>query len=98
MQSEGLASRLVGAPSTTCSGQTLVVAGNTNVGFLLQKLRPSPRCGAQMPLVGTPLTQTEIDCVRAWIGSLASGLPDGSASDGDSTDAAAQMDVAVILP
>jgi polyvinyl alcohol dehydrogenase (cytochrome) len=48
------------------AGQMMVVPGNPDQSLLVQKLRPNPPCGGQMP-PGASLTQEEIDQVAMWI-------------------------------
>lgn len=40
---------------------------------LVDKIEPSPEIGERMPFEGNPLTQSEIDSIRAWIED---GAPD----------------------
>lgn len=47
-------------------GQKLVVAGDPDGSLLVQKLRPSPPCGTQMPPSST-LMPEEIDQIAEWI-------------------------------
>jgi hypothetical protein len=41
-------------------------------GLILDKLKGNPpMCGAHMPSIGDPLTDTEIACVQQWANALA---------------------------
>jgi len=48
------------------AGQMMVVPNNPDQSLLVQKLRPNPPCGGQMP-PGASLTPEEIDQVAMWI-------------------------------
>lgn len=73
-----VAQRLVNVKSAACSGQVLVVAGQPDASYLLQKLvEAQPACGAQMPQRGA-LSSTAVECVTNWISNLA--IPDGGSS------------------
>jgi len=61
-----LESVLVGAPSGTCDGKTLVVPGDPAGSFLFEKLSGMPTCGTPMP-VGPALAPELVDCVGEWI-------------------------------
>ena len=82
LASPNLGARLVGVPSGTCRARTLVVAGDPSTSFLYEKISTdTPQCGARMPF-GAALDAASIDCVRAWIVSLAgmdAGPPPGDA-------------------
>jgi hypothetical protein len=75
LHSPGLASRLVGAPSTTCEGRVLVFPDNPGQGYFFEILQAMPACGSRMPLLGTPLTEAEIDALRAYVTALAHEPP-----------------------
>jgi hypothetical protein len=67
--SPGVRSRLVGVNSTAtgCTDRVLVVDGDPNNSYLLDKVLNVPGiCGLQMPIVGM-LDQDEIDVLQAWI-------------------------------
>ena len=61
---------LVGIPSPTCSGLSIVAPFAPRQSYLLQKLRGHGTCfsGWSMPEQTTPLTAAQIDLVSAWIG------------------------------
>ncbi len=65
---------LAAHPVAAAAGKLLVDPGNAAGSFLSQKLRgtQAPTEGATMPLVGTPLSDTELDLVDAWIDAGAS--------------------------
>ena len=63
-----------------CTGDILVVAGDPDGSYLLDKVLNTPGiCGLSMPVVGT-LTQGEEATLRQWIidlGASGAGVPDG---------------------
>ena len=68
----GVEDRLIDQAAAACD-RTLVVPGDPELSFLLEKLTSSaPACGATMP-IGAPLSDAEIACVRGWIASLPPG-------------------------
>jgi hypothetical protein len=72
-ESPGVEDRLVNKPgSATCPG-ILVNPADAEGSILYKKLTSSPGCGTRMPQVGTPLDQSELDCVKQWIESLGAG-------------------------
>lgn len=83
MTTSGWEKRLVGngpsdsAPSTNmCKGKGLVYlkAGiQPATGLFIDKLKPNPPCGVQMPQLLAPLAQTEIDCVQMWANNVVAG-------------------------
>lgn len=78
LKSAGLAARLldkgpaagVGSVESSCTGMSKVyLKGGSNpaTGLLLDKLTPTfGGCGARMPSGGTPLTDSQMECVRSW--------------------------------
>ncbi len=70
----------VNAVAADCATSILVVAGDPDASYLLDKvLNLSGICGLQMPIVGT-LTPDEIEILRQWIidlGGSGSGALDG---------------------
>jgi len=79
----GLTGRLLGQPSNAtanpvCASNTkplLENGSNPATGFLLDKLvNPAP-CGTPMPQVPGPLSQTEMDCMKAWSTAVTTGQP-----------------------
>lgn len=44
-----------------------IVPGDPDASYLIEKLNPNPRFGAQMPENRTPLTSDEIEMIRTWI-------------------------------
>lgn len=81
LASAGVAARLVGQTSAACPGQVLVVAGDPQASYLLDKLGSSPACGKQMPMSGA-LPADEYNCVSTWIGSLSDTTPGGGGGGG----------------
>lgn len=67
--------------SAQTAGKKRVLAGDAASSFLSQKLHGllGPGEGALMPLVGSPLTQPELDLVDAWING---GAPETGAVPG----------------
>jgi hypothetical protein len=67
--SAGLAARTVGVIST-CNNKPLLsttLTAGAPTGHLLDKLAgPVTGCGVQMPAGGTPLSSTEMACVKDW--------------------------------
>jgi hypothetical protein len=60
----------VAAAGTACAGKgTRVVAGNSAMSLLIQKLNPAPTCGKQMPSGMPALSSTPIALFAAWIDS-----------------------------
>ena len=58
---------LVGVESTAVAGKILVIAGDADNSYLIEKIsQMMPTAGNQMP-AGQPLTQNKIDALRAWI-------------------------------
>ena len=57
--------QLVNQPSMGDSNINRVAIGNANISYLIQKLEGN--AGLQMPLGGTPLPQSTINIIRAWI-------------------------------
>jgi hypothetical protein len=54
----------------TCSGEgPMIDPENPRQSLIIQKVLGTATCGGQMPL-GTPLEDSEIDCIEEWIGSL----------------------------
>ncbi len=80
--SPGVENRVVdvNAIGLGCSDRILVVAGDPNSSYLLDKIYNVPGiCGLQMPVVGT-LPQEEIDTLEQWIIDL--GAPSAAELDG----------------
>ena len=78
--SPGVESRVVGvnAIGIGCTSEVLVVAGDANNSYLLDKVLNVPGiCGLQMPVVGT-LPADEVDVLREWITDLGSFAADAS--------------------
>lgn len=80
--SPDVASRVVdvNAIGIGCGDEILVVAGDPDSSYMLDKILNLPGiCGLPMPVVGS-LTPAEIETIRQWIIDL--GSPDGGATDG----------------
>lgn len=63
--SEGVAERIIGAPSW-CAGDPLIEPGDPTGGVFIEKL-DDPPCGLRMPVGERPLSAAEVHCVREWI-------------------------------
>jgi hypothetical protein len=59
----------VASASGVCGTATLVVPGQPEASLLLQKLRPAPPCGLQMPVagLGTYLSEGQLNQISTWI-------------------------------
>ena len=70
----------VNAIGIGCESDILVVAGDPDGSYLLDKVLSTPGiCGLQMPITGT-LSPSEIETLREWIidlGGSGGGTPDG---------------------
>lgn len=59
---------LVNEPSLQRADLTLVVPGDSSASLLFLKVsRDSPPVGVRMPLVGAPLSSTDLGLIRDWI-------------------------------
>lgn len=86
LESPDLASRVVGVASTAaCAGRVLADPADPEGSVIYFKLEPAPSCGSKMPLIGTPLSDFEIECVRLWIMGLTPGTPTGAGGAGGGT-------------
>jgi hypothetical protein len=82
LRSPGMRTRLADAPSNVCSGRRIVVPGSPETSVLVEKLLASNTCGDRMPLGAPPLTDAEIECVRAWVAATPPPVrPDAGAMD-----------------
>ena len=71
LQRAGVEARLIGvAAQPPCETEILVVAGDAGASYFVDKLRPDPACGVQMPSGGRPLSDDQLNCVRNWIDGL----------------------------
>jgi hypothetical protein len=65
-----------GAPPSGIAGvcpttMPYLVAGSSPArGLFLEKLKPKPSCGAEMPLLTDYLSASELDCVQRWANAL----------------------------
>lgn len=70
----------VNAIGIGCSDEILVVAGDPDASYLLDKILNTPGiCGLPMPILGS-LSSEEIDTIREWIidlGGSVEATPDG---------------------
>jgi hypothetical protein len=81
----GLAARAAGVPALGCGGKIELVPGNPSSSYIFEKISGTPTCGDRMP-IGSPLSSSDIECVRAWIASLPPLDGGTSAGDGGSPD------------
>jgi sugar lactone lactonase YvrE len=70
---------------TRTFGMCDIVPGNPDASFLLDKLGPNPRVGAQMPDGFPPLSAADINLIRTWIseGAVDDTAPAGTFRRGD---------------
>jgi len=60
--------KLVGVPASAGSSRILVVAGDPNSSYLYEKIsRDTPSQGMRMPPNAQPLSNENIERIRAWI-------------------------------
>ena len=82
LASPELARRVVGVRgSMSCRSVPLVDPAHPEASLMVVKLRAAPGCGSRMPLGGTALTASQVECVRVWAAGLAATV---------TTDAGAQ--------
>jgi hypothetical protein len=68
LDEEGVSYRaLVDRPSMAASGETLVVPGDPDASYLIQKLQGTAAMGVQMPQGGQPLSKGTIKLIAQWI-------------------------------
>jgi len=80
--SPGVESRLVDVPAmgSGCTNRILVVAGDPDSSYLMDKISNTPGiCGTQMPVVGI-LPADEVEVLQQWIVDL--GASSGETPDG----------------
>lgn len=59
---------LVNRASDEAGGRTLVIPGDSDNSYLIEKLSESnPQVGSRMPLFGASLSAERIDLIRQWI-------------------------------
>jgi hypothetical protein len=70
--SEAVARSYIGkSGAVTCSGAGPILnPDDPPASILIQKLSDSPPCGNYMPLNGMLLSDSDVDCLEDWIGSL----------------------------
>lgn len=73
---------LVNVASVEVGSLRRVLPGDPNNSYLIQKIEGRAAVGARMPLGGPPLSQANIDLVRAWV---AAGAPTADAPGGAAT-------------
>src|SRR5512134_916600 len=83
LASSGVVERLAGVPSNGCGQKVLLVPGDPDASYLLEKLAVDlPTCGIRMPQGLPPLSEAEMACLRTWIAQLPPApVPDGSVPD-----------------
>lgn len=73
----------VNSTATGCTSEILVVAGDPDSSYLLDKVLGTAACGGRMPLVGS-LPDSDIDIIRQWIIDLGTGGAGGAGGTGGS--------------
>ncbi|AKF09581.1 hypothetical protein [Sandaracinus amylolyticus] len=69
--SAGARDRLVNVAATGCADRILVVPGDPDASYLLEKMESStPECGGRMPLLRGSLSDEQLAAVRTWIAGL----------------------------
>jgi hypothetical protein len=86
LQAPGVASRLVGVPSTEGAG-LLIDPSMPSASWLYTKLTTSPPFGVRMPFNLPPLDDARIACVLQWVTAQ---VPVGEAGADDASDDAAE--------
>jgi hypothetical protein len=62
-----------GVNTSMCGGVKtpyLIAGSQPAAGLLLQKLTGTPPCGQQMPLLGGPMSQADLQCFQRWADAL----------------------------
>jgi hypothetical protein len=74
LKSSGVVMRLTDMATHTsaCSGKKLIDTKDPDKSVLYGKLTEPPACGLRMP-VGTPLSDDQIECVRAFVAKPSCG-------------------------
>jgi hypothetical protein len=74
LMSSGVVMRLsdMATHTSACSGKKLIDTTDPDKSVLYGKLTDPPSCGLRMP-VGTPLSDDQIECVRAFVAKPACG-------------------------
>lgn len=86
--SPGIAERLLDKPpGLACEGQVLIDSNDPTASFILDKLKPMPRCGGQMPFFRAPLSERNVACVKAFVDQVVDGTIETDASVEPSADA-----------
>ncbi|HEY2902633.1 MAG TPA: hypothetical protein VGL59_18755 [Polyangia bacterium] len=79
MTTSGWEKRLVGAASpatapssSMCKGMGRIYLNRTlpATGLFLDKVKPNPPCGVQMPQALAPLSSSEVDCIQRWANNV----------------------------
>jgi hypothetical protein len=70
--SETAARAFIDKPGTlACTGQGNVIdPAQPDDSLMLQKLSADPPCGSTMPLGGSTLPKSDVDCIRSWMSNL----------------------------
>lgn len=69
--SAGLRERLVNVAARGCGDRILVVPGDPDASYLLEKMESAtPECGGRMPLLRSALDDEQLAAVRSWIAGL----------------------------
>lgn len=81
LRAQGLAVRVLRAPSTTCAKMPLADPDDPDGSNLYLKLFASPPCGERMPLDAPALSASEAECVRDWIADAGATTDGARATD-----------------
>ena len=106
MMTPGWETRLVGAATPVTAPQSSLCRALGRVylnrtlpatGLFLDKLKPNPPCGVQMPMALAPLSVDELDCVQRWANNVVANAnlsvaDGGSAGTGGSSANDARID------
>lgn len=68
LETPGVALRMYGQHALGCPTELLLDPQNPFGGYFFDKVsQTKPKCGAKMPQVGDPLTESEISCLHLWL-------------------------------
>jgi hypothetical protein len=62
--------------SNLCKGKNLVYLEpgmQPAVGLFIQKVKPNPPCGVQMPMLLEPLSSGDVACIQMWANNVVAG-------------------------
>ena len=81
--SPDLEKRLVNVKALACRPDLLVVPGQPDSSLMVTKVTMTkPECGVRMPMLATPLTASETECLRQSMAQMpVTAVPDGGVAD-----------------